>query len=461
MPLIDAYIVPHPPLIVPEIGRGEEKKIQKTVDAYQIISRRIALAQPDTIIVTTPHSILYADYIHISPKDHAAGTFLEFGAPQVRIETRYDTKLIASIAALAREAEIPAGTLGERNPKLDHATMVPLYFINQHYRDYQIVRISISGLSPLIHYCFGQCIAEAAKQSEKKVVLVASGDLSHKLKVDGPYGLAEEGPVFDQAVTEAMANGDFLRFFDFDEAFCEAAGECGLRSFLIMAGALDGQAVKAELLSYEGPFGVGYAIAAFHITGDDPNRRFGDLFARQEAEQVQKIREAEDPFVRLARQSLEHYLKTHQYLSLPAELPDELTKARAGVFVSLKMEGRLRGCIGTITPTTASVADEIIQNAVSSGTDDPRFDPVGSDELPRIVYSVDVLGKAEPIFTMAELDVKRFGVIVSTANRRGLLLPNLEGVDTPEQQVGIALQKAGISPGEKYAMERFEVVRHQ
>jgi len=461
MSLIGAYIVPHPPLIIPEIGKGEESKIQKTVNAYREIARRIALSQPDTIIVTTPHSILYADYLHISLGGHAEGNFREFGAPGVRINVDYDKEMIDSLSTLAQEAAIPAGTLGERNSALDHATMVPLYFVNQEYKDYKAVRISISGLSPLTHYRFGQCIADAAERSRKKIVLVASGDLSHKLKEDGPYGFAAEGPLFDQAVTEAMNSGDFLRFLNFDEAFGEAAAECGLPSFLIMAGALDGKAVKSELLSYEGPFGVGYAIAAFETTGDDESRRFGKIFTQNQIDRVKKIKDDEDPFVQLARQSLERYIKTQQFLDRPANLPDELTNERAGVFVSLKMDGRLRGCIGTISPTTTSIADEIIQNAISAGTDDPRFEPVGKDELSRLVYSVDVLGKAEPISSMEELDVKRYGVIVSTANRRGLLLPNLEGIDAPEQQVAIALQKAGISANENYRMQRFEVVRHQ
>jgi AmmeMemoRadiSam system protein A len=129
--------------------------------------------------------------------------------------------------------------------------------------------------------------------------------------------------------------------------------------------------------------------------------------------------------------------------------------------VSLKKHGRLRGCIGTISPVEPSVAEEIIRNAVSAGTGDPRFDPVEEDELDSLVYSVDVLGDAENISSMDELDAKRYGVIVTKGYRRGLLLPNLEGVDTPEQQVAIALQKAGIPANDKYSMERFEVVRHK
>lgn len=461
MPLLGTFIVPHPPLIVREIGKGQELRIQKTIDAYTEVARRIGSLKPDTIIITTPHSILYADYFHLSPGSQAEGSFRDFGAPQVQMTLDYDEELVRSISALAQNAGISAGTRGERNRNLDHGTMVPLYFIRQEYDDFKLVRISLSGFSPLIHYRFGKCIAQAIAQTDKKVVIVASGDLSHKLKKDGPYGLSKEGPVFDREVTEAMADGDFLKFMTFEESFCESAAECGLRSFTIMAGALDGKAVKSELLSYEGPFGVGYAVAAFETMGDDETRHFEDQYEKKEKEKIESLKAAEDPFVRLARQSLEHYVKNNERIVRPSGLSAELTEKRAGVFVSLKMEGRLRGCIGTIAPTTACIADEIIQNAVSSGTEDYRFSPVLKQELPRLVYSVDVLGDPEPIASTKELDAKRYGVIVSLRGRRGLLLPNLEGIETPEQQVKIALQKAGISAHEHYSMERFEVVRHK
>jgi AmmeMemoRadiSam system protein A len=138
-----------------------------------------------------------------------------------------------------------------------------------------------------------------------------------------------------------------------------------------------------------------------------------------------------------------------------------MMEERAGVFVSLKKHGQLRGCIGTIAPTCPSIADEIIQNAISAGTKDPRFSPVRESELDDIVYSVDVLGEPEPVDDVSQLDVIRYGVIVSSGYKRGLLLPNLEGVDTVEQQVEIARQKAGIGRNEDYSLERFEVIRHE
>lgn len=173
-----------------------------------------------------------------------------------------------------------------------------------------------------------------------------------------------------------------------------------------------------------------------------------------------KLSSNEDAYVRLARETIEEYVKTGNRISVPEHLPDEMYNGRAGVFVSIKENGNLRGCIGTIQATQPSVAEEIVQNAISASTKDPRFLPIEPNELDKLTISVDVLGDAEIIDSADKLDVKRYGVIVTKGYRRGLLLPNLEGVDTVENQVAIAKSKAGIGEDEEVVLERFEVVRH-
>ncbi|MCF7931520.1 MAG: AmmeMemoRadiSam system protein A [Acholeplasmataceae bacterium] len=461
MALIGAYIVPHPPLIVNEIGRGEQLQIQKTIDAYQVVAKQIALLKPDTIILSTPHSVLYSDYFHISPGRSAEGDFRMFGAPSVKMKVDYDTDLVNLMISNAQKYHIEAGTSGQKDKSLDHGTMVPLYFVNQYYQSYKLVRISLSSFSPLVHYRYGKAIEEAINQSDKKVIWIASGDLSHKLKKDGPYGLSKEGPIFDEELTKAISEGNFMKLLTFDEDFCEKAAECGLRSFIMMAGALDGKKIESNLMSYEGPFGVGYAVASFNIVGFDESRHFDQIYEATEKKKLNKIKKNEDAFVSLARQSLEYFIKYGKPLKRPYDLTDELINEKAGVFVSIKMDERLRGCIGTIHPTTHCIADEIIQNAISSGTQDYRFNSVSERELPYLVYSVDVLGQPELIQSIDELDVKRYGVIVRFGGKSGLLLPNLEGIDTPEEQVSIALRKGGIKEDYPYTMQRFEVVRHK
>lgn len=164
--------------------------------------------------------------------------------------------------------------------------------------------------------------------------------------------------------------------------------------------------------------------------------------------------------VQLARQSIFYYLKNKKRLSLPDNLPPELTEKRAGVFVSLKKNGKLRGCIGTFLPNQDNIALEIIENAISAAVHDPRFSPVTLDEVEKLTISVDILSAPEEVKDISELDPKKYGIIVSHGYKKGLLLPDLEGVDTVEQQIDIARQKAGIYVNEDFKIERFEVKRY-
>lgn len=461
MAMLAAFAVPHPPIILPEIGRGEERKIIRTGEAYREAMRRAAQYRPDTVILVSPHATMYADYFHISPGEGAKGTFAHFGAPQVRIETRYDSEFAKKLAEDCAEKGIPAGPLGERDRTLDHGTMIPLYFLGAFLPEVKIVRIGLSGLSAAAHYRLGQSVARTAEALGRRAVFIASGDLSHKLSADGPYGFAPEGPVFDERVCGALQKGDFLSLLELDPELSEAAAECGLRSLWMMAGALDRQAVKSELLSYEGPFGVGYAVASFAPQGEDEARAIGDIYEARDMEKRAAIKAAEDAHVRLARHSVETYVTTGKRAKLADGVPVELLETRAGAFVSLKKDGRLRGCIGTIEPVRENLAEEILHNAVSAACEDPRFDPVEAEELPSLVYSVDVLGAPEPVSSEAELDPKRYGVIVVCGMKKGLLLPDLAGVERVAEQVKIAKQKAGIGENESVELFRFEVVRHK
>ncbi len=456
-----AVMVPHPPLIIPDVGRGQEKAIQATIDAYHEAAKKIASWKPDTVVVLSPHSIMYADYFHISPGTGARGDFGQFRAPQVKIQVQYDTELVEALSQEAEAREIPAGTMGERDSRLDHATMIPLWFLNHYYTDYKTVRIGLSGLPLSQHYMLGQCIQKAAELCGRNIVVIGSGDLSHKLKEDGPYGFQKEGPEYDSRIMEVMGAAAFDQLFDFTEEFCDKAAECGHRSFVIMAGTLDRLAVKTEKLSYEGTFGVGYGVCTYEVEGRAPERDFLRQYEEKIADEAKRRKEFEDAYVRLARQTIEAYVGERKQISIPKDLPEEMYESRAGVFVSLKEEGRLRGCIGTIAPVQKNIAEEIIANAISASTKDPRFHPVQPDELDKLVYSVDVLGTPEAITSPDELDVKRYGVIVTKGRKRGLLLPNLDGVDTVEDQITIAKQKAGISTyDDDVQLERFEVVRH-
>ena len=467
MSLVAAFILPHPPIALHEIGNGRERGIADTLRGFREVSALIAAIRPETIVVTSPHATAYADYFHISPGFVAEGDMGQFGAPEVAIKRDYDREFAELLCEKCARDYLPAGMAGQRERALDHGTIVPLRFVEEQYTDYMLVRVGLSGLDAGSHFRLGKCIAAAAIGQRRRTVLIASGDLSHKLSADGPYGYSDYGPRFDRRVAEIITGGDVSEFLHIDRVLSGEAAECGLRSFQIMAGALDGLDYESCLYSLEGPFGVGYATSSFIVHGalPEPERRAAlqNAYALQSAAlpELPPPPEPVDLYVELARYSLETYVRTGKPAALPDGLPDELLERRAGAFVSLKLHGQLRGCIGTILPTQTSLADEIIANAISACSRDPRFTPVTAAELDDLEYSVDVLSPPEPIASPELLDVSRYGVIVTNGRRRGLLLPNLEGIDTVAEQLDIARRKAGIAPGEPVALERFEVVRHR
>lgn len=265
MGIVAAFVMPHPPVILPEIGLGQEKVIQKTIDACNEVAKEIAGIKPEIIVLTSPHATLYNDYFHISSGKSGFGNFGNFGAKDYGVSVNYEEEFVEALENEADKRNINAGRLGEKGGPLDHGTMLPLSFINKEYKNYKLVRISISGLSKEDHYNLGIAISTVAEKLNKKVVFVASGDLSHKLKADGPYGLSVEGPIFDKEIMTIFEKGDLTKLLDFNTEFCKNAAECGLPSFIIMAGALEGKKIDAQVLSYEGPFGVGYGVAAFRV----------------------------------------------------------------------------------------------------------------------------------------------------------------------------------------------------
>ena len=464
MSILAAYAVPHPPLIIPTIGQGREGEIAATVRAYRETMRAAAELRPDTVVIISPHATAYDDFFHISPGAGAEGNFAAFGHPEISIGIEYDEEFVRVLSSTASEKNIPAGTLGEKNPALDHGTMIPLFFLSEYLGDAptKFVRIGIAGLPAHTHALLGQAIAATAERLGRRTICIASGDLSHRLMEGGANGFAPEGAEFDELCTAFMKTGDFLSLLQIPGSFAEAAGHCGLNGLWGLAGVLDRAATDAKLHSYEAPFGVGYAVASFTVTGRDAGTDYAARLVRAEDAAIAELRAAEDDYVRLARMSIEHFVRTHSFASLPSDLPQELIEKRAGAFVSIKKYGKLRGCIGTFLPAQKTLAEEIFYNAVSAAAHDGRFEPIEEGELNRLVYSVDVLSTPEPIESAAQLNPKIYGVIVKslTDNRRGLLLPDLAGIDAAEDQIAIAREKARIQPKEAIALARFTVERH-
>ena len=452
MGILGGIMVPHPPLIVSEIGRGKENEIRNTIAAYEKAVHFLNELNPETIILITPHAKSYGDYFKIYDGD-TYGDFRMFGAKEVSFNIDYDKEFINE---LSKEIEtLPGGLDGDLDDSLDHATMVPLYFINKSLKNYKIVRVALSGLSKPLHYKLGIYIQKVADKLNKRVAVVASGDLSHRLTEDGPYGFSKEAPIYDEKIMDDMSSGNFINLLNYDEDFLENAGICGHRGFCIMAGTFDKKKLEIEKLSYEGPFGVGYGVCTYKVVGNDESKNYYDIWEENRLNEIKEIRNKEDKYVQLARKAVEEYIKNNNVIDVNDE-----DNTRKATFVSIHKNGELRGCIGTVSPMTKNVYHEIISNAISAATKDNRFPKIRENELPFLDYSVDILEPSE-ITTKDKLNPKKYGIIVEKGFNRGVLLPDLDGVDTVDEQITIALKKAGLNPNEEdYIIKRFVVVRH-
>lgn len=454
------FLMPHPPLIIPEVGLGTENKVIDTVNACKKVGERVKDINPDTIIIISPHGVVFKDAVAMITAENIEGDMGRFGAPAVKLKCKIDLDLTNKIINNAANYDIPVAGIDERTAsrynvpfELDHGAMVPLYYAGD-MNNINLVHITYGFLSPMELLKFGLAVRKAVKESDKKVVVIASGDLSHRLTHDGPYEYSPKGAKFDSTLIEVLERGDLKGIFSINRKLIMEAGECGLRSLYILAGIMNTERIKANLFSYEGPLGVGYAVMEFE-EGD------GDLYnaviEEKSKEHKRRIKEG-SPYTKLARRNLDSYYSKGILLTVDDIDEEELILDKKGVFVSLKIGGELRGCIGTIEPTTTCVGEEIIRNSISAALNDPRFQPVKAEELMDIDISVDLLYSPEKT-SFEDLNPSCYGVIVTAGSKSGLLLPNLEGVNTKEQQLQIAMSKGNISPSETYKLERFKVER--
>ncbi|HEY0722873.1 MAG TPA: AmmeMemoRadiSam system protein A [Pyrinomonadaceae bacterium] len=435
--LVFSGIAPHPPIMVPEVGRESISKVVDSIEAMAELTKRIIDCGAETVVLISPHAPLEEDSFVAYEGPEVTGDFSNFNAPEISFTAPVDEELLSAIRKAAASQNYDVTLLHEQF--LDHGTAVPLYFLQRHGFHGKVVTLGYSFLSNDDHLRFGTSIRNAVEDVGRRVAFVASGDLSHRLKPHAPAGYNPEAHGFDDQVVEALRSNNPQRIVEIDHNLRKLAGECGYRSMLVAIGACSSLQPSCEVLSYEAPFGVGYLVAQL------TNRSAQDT---------------EVALPSLARSAVETFVRSGDILS-PTGSSAGLLGAPAPCFVCLKtLDGELRGCIGTIEPARQTLAEEIVANAISAATNDPRFDSVKVEELSNLRYSVDVLFPAEPA-TMKDLDPSVFGVIVEDESgmRRGLLLPDIQGIDNAEQQVEIAARKAGIARDERLRLWRFKVER--
>jgi AmmeMemoRadiSam system protein A/AmmeMemoRadiSam system protein B len=435
--LVFSGIAPHPPIMVPEVGGEAIAEVQSSIEGMAEFTRRLIATGAETVVVISPHAPLEADSFvaYEGPILHA--DFGRFRAPKTHFTTHVDDELLAAITANAAKQNFQITRISEA--ELDHGTAVPLYFLIENGWKGKVVVLGYCFLSNSDHLQFGSCISRAVDEVGRRVAFIASGDLSHRLKPEAPAGYNPGAYRFDEEVVAAIRSGTPGQIADIDHNLRKIAGECGYRSMLVAIGAGNQVPPSCDVISYEAPFGVGYLVA--QLTGSTSTDERTVLTS-------------------LARNTVETFVTTGE-VPEPPHQPTGILAARAPCFVSLKtLSGELRGCIGTIEPAKDTLAEELIANAVSAAIHDPRFPPVTADELSNLRYSVDVLLTPEET-TLEDLDPQIYGVIVEDESRelRGLLLPDIPGVDDASQQVEIATRKAGISRGAPVRLSRFRVER--
>ena len=467
-----AALMPHPPIIIPKVGKGREQEAAVTLEGAARLCERVAQLHgggqiPDVLLVLSPHQPYTPGSLFINSAPRVSGSLAPFGAPTAALEADTAAGAAESLVAALEAAGIPV-TRGEMaDITRDHGSLVPLLYLAPTFANGKLpplIVASPSGLSPERALRLGKALAGLS--DGRRWALLASGDLSHRLKPGAPAGYSPDGAVFDQAVVKALQTGNADLLTGLSPRLRENAGECGLNSVLALLGLCAG---PVEVFSYEGPFGVGYCNALCTPAKTEAKSGTGKISVTVQSPAKQKKPEAGPagghPYARLARLTMERNLA-----GKPAPGPEDvaaidpdpaLWNGRKACFVSIKnKDGSLRGCIGTILPVQDSLEREIMTNAVSASTRDPRFPPMSARELDNVTISVDVLGAPEEVREGMGLDPKTWGVIVSKGGRRGLLLPDLPGVNSVEQQIAIAAQKAGIRDLEGARFERFTVSRY-
>ena len=470
--LVFTGIVPHPPIMVPEVGRDAIAEVRNSIDAMADLTRRIIESEAETVVLISPHAPLEQSAFVAYDGPQLYGDFANFRAPTATAHAELDEELLNEITREAAAHELIVMRI--RGFDLDHGTAVPLYFLQRNGWNGRVVALGYTFLSKEDHLRFGKCVRAAIEKLGRRVAFIASGDLSHRLKPGAPAGYNREAHLFDEEVVAAIRTCQIDRIIDIDQDLRRTAGECGYRSMLVAIGVAEGTDSNCEVINYEAPFGVGYLVAQLLSDGS------AGILPAEHAQRVTSDVSADSFAVApgsdtgapatptslrsipaLARLTVESFINTGTVIDPPRDLPVELT-ARAGCFVSIKTkDGDLRGCIGTIDPVKDTLAEEIIANAISAATRDPRFPRVKKAELPNLKYSVDVLTVPESC-TLDDLDPAIYGVIVEDDGgfQRGLLLPNLEGIKSASQQVEIASRKAGIAEGVKIRLFRFRADRY-
>ncbi|MBS7528178.1 AmmeMemoRadiSam system protein B [Fusibacter paucivorans] len=477
------YFMPHAPVFLPNIGISEAPQVKMTFEAMHEVGKRVAEMAPETIVVISPHGPRFTDAIAIYDQNDYRGDLKAFGDFDHTFSFEKDIKYIDALMQCNRTANKRFYTLKENQFKqfeldtaLDHGVLVPLYFITRHYHNFKLVCLSDADFSPAELIESGALLRKAAEQVNRKVLFIASGDLSHTLNDQGPYQYKPAGKVVDNAVCEAFEKSDIERLAILAPETIAEAAICGLGPLWLLLGVYECQAYQTNRLSYQGPFGVGYAVAEFEKI-DGVGARRAVLFKAKMKTRTDAVRKRMSPIATYALRVLKArlqdslpprieiranaYIINHEKFKIDEAVSKQLLTKTADVFVSIKSDGALRGCIGSVgSDTKAPLYEKIAYYVAQAASHDSRFEPIGMSEYELLTISVDVLSPLEAITSTALLDSRKYGIFVTDGLNSGVLLPAIEGVDSVVEQMRIAAHKGGFLVEDIKETYRFTVDRY-
>jgi len=435
--VVCAVLMPHAPILVPGVGGERGTATAASRRAMRAAAACVTGHRPETVVLISPHSPRQPHLFGLWDGEALAGSFAPFNSPHTVVGLPLDHLLSRTIAAECHTRDLGVWTIVDG--LLDHGALVPLWFLAEAGWSGPAVVISLTDAGAERLAALGAAIAAAAHQLSRRIAVIASGDMSHRLSPGAPCGFHPRAREFDEAFIHRLRAGTYHQLTDLPAGLRELAAEDAVDSTLIAAAAAGWRSAGHEVFSYEAPFGVGYGVALLFAEISTPLPSMSRTLPR------------------LARRSVRVALTGGD--ESPPPPADDYAAARRGVFVTLRRsDGTLRGCVGTIAPASPNLLAETWRSARQAALQDPRFTPVTAGELAGLRFEVSVLHPPEDIASAAELAPGRYGVIVSTGDgRRGLLLPGIKEIQTVAQQLLIARKKAGIGPDEPIHLQRFLV----
>ena len=455
MSIIASYILPHSLDLIPEISGNKTTKLTKTIEFYNKVAEEIATLKPDTIVLASPHAESYLDYFQISNGVTISGSY--GNVPSLNFRFYYDQLLIKEIARIAASNKFRATSEDEEKASLDHGSFTPLYFINKKYQDFKLVRLGVSGLSLLDHYKMGQIIANAAKNTNKRVVFIASGDMSHCLDTNSNYEFKNDAIHYEKLLNNILHNCNFGNLLSIDYKLVKKAESCGYRTFLILAGTLDKKNVSLSFYSHEAPVGTGLGIYAYKVDMEDSSRAFLDLYLAKTALSIKEKRSKFDPYTLIAYSVINQYLNDKN-TGEKINIPTSMLNNQKGIIISLYEFGSLKARYASIFPKCKNTFEEIKQNALEACKNSISAS-LTKDDLPYLDIIVSEVESLRKISSLDEINSCGDALYIKGNNKEGYAL-SMDFV-TKNSLLIEAKRNAGISSNEKFSIYQIKLINHE